>query len=92
MNRTFFAFFIATLSVIVAIMATLFMLKTDIPRFALQENMQDTLHTVYDTVSPATVAINGTSTGVNEITTRQGTGIIVRSDGIILTNKHLIGE
>lgn len=92
MNRTFFAFCIATLSVVVAIMATLFVLKTDIPQFAGQEDLQDTLHTVFDTVSPATVSISATSTGIDEITTRQWTGIIVRSDGIILTNKHLIGE
>jgi len=71
MNRTFFAFFIATLSVVVAIMVTLFILKTDIPQFAHQDDLQDTLHTVFDTVSPATVAINGISTGIDEVTTRQ---------------------
>ena len=71
MNRTLFAFFIATLSVVVAIMATLFVLKTDVPRLSPQGDLQDTLYAVFDAVAPATVAISGTSIGVDEIITRQ---------------------
>jgi len=43
-------------------------------------------------VSPATVSISATLSDHISVTSREGTGIIIRSDGAILTSKHLIGE
>ncbi|MFA6080280.1 MAG: trypsin-like peptidase domain-containing protein [Candidatus Gracilibacteria bacterium] len=93
MNRTLFALFIATLSLVVAVVSTLFILNTDIRNLSEHTGgMQGALHTIFDTVGPATVALSATKSGIDEVTTRQGTGIIVRSDGIVLTNKHLVEE
>lgn len=43
------------------------------------------------TVGPAVVSISGTSMDESGATSRTGTGIIVRSDGFVLTSKHLVG-
>jgi len=44
------------------------------------------------TILASTVSITGTLDDKGITTTRSGTGIIVRDDGLILTNKHLISE
>lgn len=45
---------------------------------------------IIKTVSPAVVSISGTSMDKTGVTSREGTGVIVQSTGLILTSKHLI--
>ncbi len=88
MNRIIFAFWVLALSIWVAIWSTLYVLNTDISL----SKAQNTLPELIEQISPVTVSITGTLSDGSLTTTRTWTGIIVRSDGIILTNKHLIGE
>jgi len=88
MNRIIFVFCVLALSIWVAIWSTLYVLNTD----TSLSKAQNTLPELIQQISPVTVSITGTLADGSMTTTRTGTGIIVRSDGIILTNKHLIGE
>jgi S1-C subfamily serine protease len=41
-------------------------------------------------IAPSVVSISGTITDESGVTSREGTGIVVWSDGLILTSKHLV--
>lgn len=89
MNRTIFALCILALSLGVAVWWTLFILNTETP---LTTNTSQDLYTLIETVSPVTVSISATLSDESGMTSREGTGIIIRSDGMILTSKHLVSE
>ena len=93
MKRTFFTFLIVIFLVTITTLSTLLILDSKGGAYhPTTDSQEDMLHTIMDTVWPAIVSIYGTASGKDEITTRQWTGIIVQSDGIILTNKHLTSE
>jgi S1-C subfamily serine protease len=54
------------------------------------QSKQASLSHIIETVSPTVVSISATSMDGTSVVSREGTGIIVSSRGLVLTSKHLI--
>lgn len=87
MNRITLALSILMLSIWVVIWWAFSLLNSEKHP---SENLQDSLHSIIETVSPAVVSITGSSLLGDITTSRQWTGVIVSSSGMILTSRHLI--